>query len=285
MNFLTMGDANYFSTIALSATLSARHYPGRSFLIYDWGFREEQRRQLAAMPGVTIIGWQDRFISAERAFHERSAFKRLVKRHLLRHPDARIPLRQWQREFILGEKCYCMVDAVSRTEGGLLFLDGDAFLVNRVDGMLNTDSDVVVTVRPREEILAARKRGSRHDINSGVVFFNRDKAKTTVFLIEWIKEMSLLNLKRHLLSEQTALSNLILRDHGGDIPEPEAEVGLRISDLSLTCRIVSTLHYNYNAVESGFDPETNRILHLKSGRSFGVTLEQIRAKLGQVDPG
>jgi hypothetical protein len=285
MNFLTMGDARYFPTILLSATQSERHYPGRSLLIYDWGFDDQQRRQLAAMAGVTVIGWRERFISAERAFRERSTLKRLIKRWLLRHPDLRIPVSQWQREFILGEKCYCMIDARSRTDGPLLFLDGDAFLVNRVDGMVDTGHDIVVTVRPREEILAARKRGTRADINSGVVFFNRDKVKTTAFLIEWIKEMNLLNLTRELLSEQTALSNLILRDRDGDVPEPEADVELRISDLTLRCRIVSTKQYNYNSVEAGFDPDTNRILHFKSGRAVGGMLEQIKERLGQPDRG
>ena len=187
MNFVTMGDAKYFQTILLSVTQSARYYPERKFFLYDWGFEPSQLEQLMGFLGVEVINWRDRLINADLVFPEQRTFKAFIKKHILRHPNLRIPQRQWQREFLLDEKCYCMLDAVFRTDASFLFLDGDAFIVNHVDDLADADSDVVVTLRPLEEIEAARKRGSRHDINSGVILFGKNKAKTIAFIIEWIK--------------------------------------------------------------------------------------------------
>jgi hypothetical protein len=279
MNFVTMGDTKYFQTILLSVKKSARYYPERKLFLYDWGLEPSQLEQLTGFSGVEIINWRDRLINADLVFPEQRTFKAFIKKQILRHPNLRIPQGQWQREFLLDEKCYCMIDTMSRTEASFLFLDGDAFIVNHVDDLADEDSDVVVTLRSLEEIEAAMKRGSRHDINSGVIFFNKNKIKTVAFIIEWIKEMNMLNLKRHPLSEQTGLSNLILRDDANAFVEPKKNVDILIGDLSIRCKIVSTHSYNYNFVEDGFDPDVNRILHLKSGRGFDGTLEKVKASL------
>jgi len=281
MNIISMGDAKFFSTVLFSIFQAAKHYPDSTFILYDWGFEPEQKKKLLQFPSVTLINWTDRLVEANRVFRRDKGIKHFLKAKVLRHPDVRRPLNEWQREFLLDEKCYCILDACIRGEDSFLFLDADAFLVNRIDELISTRNDVMITLRPLHEIEEARKRGSRHDINSGVIFFNKDKIKTLTFIIEWIKEMNILNLQRHPLSEQTALSNLVLRGNIDSYSEGKGDVDIPIGDLIVTCGIVSTDTYNYNSIEDGFDPEKNRILHLKSGRYKNGYLKGVKEKLGQ----
>ncbi len=279
MNFLTMGDTKYFQTILLSVRQSARYYPERKFFLYDWGFEPSQLEQLTGLSGVEIIKWRDRLVNADLVFPEERTFKAFIKKHILRHPNLRISQRQRQRELLLNEKCYCMLDAVYKIDGSFLFLDADAFIVNSIEDLIGDDSDIVVTLRPQIEIETAIKRGSRHDINSGVIFFNKNKVKVIAFIIEWIKEMNVQSLIRQSLSEQTALSNMVLRGNVNALTAYNKCVQISIGDLYVKCRIVSTVNYNFNSVEDGFDPNINKILHLKSGRGFDNTLNKVMDEL------
>lgn len=285
MRFVTMGDDKYFRTVLLSIRQSQRFYPGRRFLLYDWGFDGARLERLRAHPGVEIRDWRDRLVDVSRLLPLRPAVRNFVRKHLFRDPDLRIPRAQWQKELLLDEKCYCLLDASCRLEEPFLFLDADAFLVNRVDGLHDPTSDLVVTLRPQHEIEAARRRGSVGDLNSGVIAFGGDRDKNLALIAEWIKEMHILNLRRHLLSEQTALARLILRADPDAFRQPEGWVELKIGGLSIRCRIVPTTMYNYNAVERGFDPETNRILHLKGGRGFSPMLDSVEAELARIEAG
>lgn len=285
MRFVTMGDGKYFRTVMLSLRQSARFYPRRRFLLYDWGFDDAQRERLLAEPGVAIRDWRDRLVEAGRIFPPRSAIRTFVRKHLLRDPDLRIPRAQWQKELLLDEKCYCLLDAAGRLDGPFLFLDADAFIVNRVDELHDPAVDLVVTLRPQREIEAARRRGSAGDLNSGVIGFGGDREKNLALLTEWIKEMHILNLRRHLLSEQTALARLILKADPAAFRQTENRVDLRVGEHTIRCRIVPTERYNYNAVENGFDPEVNRILHLKGGRGFSAALDEVEVALARFEAG
>ena len=118
-------------------------------------------------------------------------------------------LKEWQIEFLYAEKTYCILDAVTKTDRGVVYLDGDAFIVNTLEEVIDDPCDIAVTLRSLEEVEAAKMRGSIHELNAGVMFFKGSREKNVAFITEWIKEMHILNLKRVGLSEQTALSNLI----------------------------------------------------------------------------
>lgn len=274
-----MGDTKYFKTVLLSVKQSEQFYMGRRFLIYDWGFEEDQLDTLSSFPGVEIIPWRNRLINADRLFANITPIKKFIKKNLLRQPDYTILKSRWQRELYLNEKCYCILDAAVKINGPFLFLDADAFIVNRIDELINIDCDVIVTLRPLEEIERARRDGVRHEINSGVILFNKNKNKVIAFIIEWIKEMNIESLKREPLSEQTGLSDLILKGDGNAFTKSNNSVEILIGDLTIKCRIVPTINYNYNSVEDGFDPNINRILHLKRGRGFTTVIDEIEAKL------
>ncbi len=103
MHFVTMGDAKYFRTVLFSAHQSARFYRDRRFILYDWGFEDDQLKELRSIGGLEIRHWRERLVDVQRIFPPRSRFKLFVKKHLLRDPDLRIPRPQWQRELLLDD--------------------------------------------------------------------------------------------------------------------------------------------------------------------------------------
>jgi len=69
------------------------------------------------------------------------------------------PALNRRNEYLYSQKPHCILDCVSRIDGDLVFLDGDAVLANGISEVMSMDFDVGVTLRPKEEIHAAREQG------------------------------------------------------------------------------------------------------------------------------
>lgn len=269
MTIVTMGDDKYFDTILVSARQAVRLYPQCEFLLYDWGLSSEHLEALKKISCVRIINWRNRMVDVNRFSRDEAiGLSRRIMRKLLGRRLYVRPVSEWRRELALCEKCYCILDASQRTEGAFLFLDADAFLNETIDELVEEGRDVCVTVRPLKEIHAAKARGSRHDINSGVVFFSDNKEKRRLFLIEWIKEMNVLNILESALAEQTALSNLVLRCDQRAFEDGHGHVNVRISGSDINCGILPTEVYNYSPAGGEEDLAGHKIIHLKSGREL-----------------
>lgn len=275
MNFVTIGDKKYFHMIDFSLKQIKKYYPDSEIILYDWGFDSGQAEHLEVKYGATVINWQGRIPDAKSLVSFKPTIKNFCKKYIFRWPDFRINSERWNRELLLDEKCYCLLDASIRASGQFLFLDGDAFIINNIDEIIAAEYDIIVTLRPIQEIKEAKKRGDRHDINSGVIYFGKYRLKTVSFIIEWIKEMQLMNLIKFPLSEQTGLSELILRHDHSAFSEHGKVINIRLSGQDIKCKIVPTDNYNYNSIENGFNPAINRILHLKKGRGFEINFDNL----------
>ena len=282
MDFISMGDKNYFDTIELSIDQVNKLYPGSKFVFYDWGLGAEQIARLKKKK-VTIVDWRDRLLNAEVLMPKKD-YKYFIRKYLLMHPDHKRPLKEWQIEFLYAEKTYCILDAVTKTDRGVVYLDGDAFIVNTLEEVIDDPCDIAVTLRSLEEVEAAKMRGSIHELNAGVMFFKGSREKNVAFITEWIKEMHILNLKRVGLSEQTALSNLIKKYNKDAFRTYFQTVNILIGGYQINCKIFPCENYNYNFVENGFDPKINKILHLKSNRGLNKkVLRDIKNKLSAIE--
>ncbi|MCX7957119.1 MAG: hypothetical protein N2643_04415 [Endomicrobia bacterium] len=170
------------------------------------------------------------------------------------------------RELIFCQKPLCLLDAVKNTkENRVVYLDTDAFLINRIDDVFENNFDVAVTLRRKNEICFEFNNCTA--INAGVIMFNCAEEKKEAFLKEWIKKMS--RIKENLV-EQTALTRFISEKLGKDIFDYyktgvlDLDGGFRVSLLVLPCEI-----YNYNWIEEGIDYNKIKIVHFKSGRYVG----------------
>ena len=55
LNFILIGDKNFFLLISYSIKLLIKFYPDSKFFIYDWGFTEAQKKILNSLPNLILI--------------------------------------------------------------------------------------------------------------------------------------------------------------------------------------------------------------------------------------
>jgi hypothetical protein len=262
-NLVTIGDKPYYTTITKSVEQFNKIYPDGSIWIYDWGFTREQRDKLRTFNSISIISWE---------------FKNNIKQNFLKMLEksgellpfdfelldrAHNRVAQEQKEWILCQKPHVFYDCINRIrEEPLIFLDGDAILNNKLPVLGSNEFDVGVTLRPHEEIEAAKERGDYHVLNSGVIIWNCSPEKAQAFVELWINRMQRCNLP---LQEQSSLSKLIEEQNPG-IYSKFGNIGVVDTDeYSINVKILDCREYNYNWIEDGWNEE-NRILHFKSGR-------------------
>lgn len=270
---VTFGDAAYFPTISKSVEQFYSIYPGGKAYVYDWGFTTDQREELQSYGDTEVIRWEWRKMSRHYALTLGEyltgstvwewAESIPVVGGFLR--DRAAPFVQEERsEWYYCQKPYMIRDCAIRSAGGpLVFLDGDAIMINELPILADESVDIGVTLRPHEEIETARQRGDYHVLNAGVIIFNCSAEKILSFTSEWINWMNECELP---LREQSSLSKLV-QSIDPDIYEEFGNTGiLSVSGEKIRVKILDMREYNYNWIEDGWDSSQNRILHFKSGR-------------------
>ena len=177
LNFVTVGDKNYFESIKLSVSQARKIYPKSKYFIYDWGFTVEQRKELINYDNVDgLINWKDEFIKLKsidatdwtpvyKDYMKKNVgdntllqtAKNLIKKYFLFRRDYwkskyKAIEEHKKKEFYLSQKPFCYLDCLKRCEGKLVCLDGDAFIVNKIDNLLEKKFDVGVTLSRIHEI-------------------------------------------------------------------------------------------------------------------------------------
>ena len=281
LSFVTIGDDAFFDSIEISVQQAHRFYPDASFYIYDWGFTDTQRASLRAESNVEeIVSWTD--WEEVDAINRRASLQHL-KRHLYRF----LPIsyassgeieKNREREQNYAQKPFCLLDCLKRCRSRLIYLDGDAFLVNRIDALLDEDFDVGVTLRRPEEIV--NKQNQCQVLNAGVLVFNGPPTRTEAFLRQWIRRME---STYEYLVEQTALTRLIEDGCPGVFDQYYNREQLALPEREVTVNVLPCERYNFNWIEEGVDPDTTSIVHFKGGRhdegQFRKLLREIEGHL------
>lgn len=262
-DLITIGDESYYTTIAKSIEQFNKIYPNGSIWVYDWGFTQEQRDQLRSLDSVNFISWnfENKFRQHYLKILEISSNILPFDFELLER--ARSKVAREKKEWILCQKPYVFYDCLNKIDKGpLIFLDGDAILNNSLPILESEEFDVGVTLRPRDEIEAAKHRGDYHVLNSGVIVWNCSPKKAQSFVDAWIHRMKRCDLP---LQEQSSLSKLI-EEQNPDIYKEAGNIGkINTEEYIVDIKILDCKEYNYNWVEEGWN-KNNRVLHFKSGR-------------------
>lgn len=140
------------------------------------------------------------------------------------------------------------------TADTLTFIDVDAILLARVDDALPADAQIGITVEAPSDVLIAADPGcgGREDVypyravNTGVMFFRRSRS-SQVFLDLWTAEMSQV---RHVLSEQTALANLLYRKLPTVFVRGEGVVEFPLGDTGAGIALLPCARYNHYKIKS-----------------------------------
>jgi hypothetical protein len=299
LNFLTIGDDAFFDSIQISVHQARRFHPQASFYVYDWGFTDTQRAELNAASNVeAIIDWTDRFVDLPvidevdwaTVMQEVEAkrpsgpflnrLKRVISKYLLFRKQH---WKSWeekgqahqQKEWLLAQKPFCMLDCLRRANGRMVFLDGDAFLTRDVHGILSEDFDVGVTLRRLNEVRDGKN--NCQVLNSGVIFFNGSSNKTQDFIEAWIEQM---RDTREYLIEQTALTRLISQSNPRIFDGYFNQEVVSYEGTDIRVRTLPCDQYNFNWIEEGVNPEKTKIVHFKGGRHSDERFQNLLKEIG-----
>lgn len=176
-----------------------------------------------------------------------------------------------EKSRLYAQKPYCIKDCLNRCKGKLVFLDGDAFILNKIDVLNNAKSDIVVTVRRKNEII--KSFNNCEVLNAGVIFFLGDESINKSFCREWIKYMK--KIREGYCIEQTALTRLIERDNENVLFENYETVSVNAESKKVEVLVAPCEKYNFNWIEEGVDNEKVKIVHFKGGRRSNKSAKEI----------
>lgn len=277
-SFVTIGDSNYFLSVAISAIQAEKFHPDCRFGVYDWGFSSKEREFFLTRQNVDLIDWSQGFVGVpfpdgflkalERWMCERRPLGPSVF-EIFKQPNKR-------REWLFAQKPYCLLDWASRQgTGNFIFLDGDAFIVQSVNELQTMPADIGVTLRRQNEL--DFRYGSCSVLNAGVIAFVGGSAKNIGFIEVWIDKMNRIN-ERWI--EQTALTRLIFGYIDSNLVKPNTFVSLTRDTQRWCISILDCEDFNFNWIEEGVDPQKNKVVHFKGGRHSGKRFSELACAIG-----
>ena len=178
INFVTIGDKNFFEPINFSVDQINKIYPESKTFVYDWGFTETQK-EILKQKGAYVLAWD--IIDNNIVIKFSSFFQKIkviygirdIRSFLIFLRDKkykkRSSLKMIKRENLFINKTLCLQDYIKNFGGNFVFLDGDAFIINNFDEILEQDFDIGVTLRRKHEIRLGF--GECNALNAGVLFF------------------------------------------------------------------------------------------------------------------
>jgi hypothetical protein len=158
-----------------------------------------------------------------------------------------------------------------------IFLDADAFIINKFDGLFDGSFDVGVTVRPKQEWSFTYNNCTI--LNVGVIFFLGEHTANTQLITAWHNELKVI---QEINCEQTALTRLLHRCKTDIFTDTQSVQTITVGAEPVRIRVLRCEDYNFNWIEE-FDVDKHRhrvkILHLKSGRFETPLFKKIATKL------
>lgn len=260
LNFITIGDKKYFCFINKSAKNISKFYPNSTIYIYDWGFTSFQKKILKKYKIVKIIDWKDKLDIDH-------GYKTIISEYKGYKPSKDIR----KNEYLLNQKPICILDCAQKIDENLIFIDGDAILINRIDEIFGFNFNIGVTMNDLNDIKRSKSLKIYSPINSGVIFFRAKSDLIQLFIREWIKQIK---ITKRIWIEQSSLSILVEKDSPGIYSKPYNEGNLTLSDKNIRVKIFPCKIYNFYKLENGFDVLKTKVLHFK-GRTSRERIKEI----------
>jgi hypothetical protein len=264
VNFIIITDSDFFKPTLANVRQINNIYPKSTIFIYDWGLEDPQYNQLNSESNTELISWrveydcgklEDILINLQDSLKSNKVLNYAIDDFL----GIGFPQLQQKQEYLYCQKPFCIIDCIDRTEGDLIYMDGDAVLVNSIDEILQDSFDIAVTVRPKMEF---RKGWS--PLNAGVIFFSTRTNKSELFVNKWIE---LMNDMDGELVEQSSIWELINQSINYELSHHYQTGSINIGNEKIITKVLPCKKYNYYWVHNGFNIENNKILHFK-GRGF-----------------
>lgn len=244
---MTICNDEFFKFAKFSVKKILKFYPNSKIYLYDWGLSSYSKQKFREIgSNIEIIDWTQK-IDWENGYKT------------IKYAE-NVPFKKPKREYLWNQKPLCILDCVGRINENLIYIDADAFLIKKLNGLFKTKFDIGVTAIINKEILKKKEDIVMDShINAGVLFFLADSEKVKLFIKEWIKEIN----KTHCyLAEQTALIKIIERDNVTILDEYFNEGIVNISGNQFKVKILPYYIYNYHEIEHLYDYTEAKIVHI-----------------------
>jgi len=248
INFMTIGDKNYFPFIHLSIKQITKFYPSSKIYIYDWGFTPTQKKKINSLSNTILINWSEKLDLV-------SGYKTIKRNY-----EGFSPIGDCRRiEYLLTQKPICMLDCAKRIKENLIFFDGDAMLINPIDEIFEDNYDIGVTIYNKDMLIFIFMEIREWSlINSGVIFFKLETIKMQLFIQEWIKEIK--NCQRFMM-EQTSLNSLIKGKDKDFLTKFYNIKTITLSNTEFKIKAFPASIYNFFRIYAGYDDKKVKFLH------------------------
>ncbi|MFX1394858.1 MAG: hypothetical protein ACFFAH_14960 [Promethearchaeota archaeon] len=288
INFMTIGDKNYFPLINFSIKKVLKFYPDSRLFIYDWGFTPSQRKKINSYSNTTLIDWANKI--------DRTSGYRNLKRSY--EDSVFIEVNFEKVDYLMNQKPVCILDCAKRIKENLIYFDGDAIIINPIDEIFEDNFDIGITITSKEllriskifqnifyekipetkdvikyakkmqeiyypsnfKLLAKMLSTFKNigNLNAGVIFFKLDSKHMQVFIQEWINE-----IKTHdvYLMEQYSLFNLINK-RNKEVFDKSYNTGIiSLSNVKFKIKSFPMMIYNQLYIKEGYDDKKVKFLH------------------------
>lgn len=270
-----MADEKYVSPLNIFVYQIKRYYPNANVFVYDCGLSEKSRRRLKSINGnVQIVHWNILYLPIKPSYNRRFILTKIagLTKDLLSSffhkkyssKSLHSLLKQYEFEILIQNKLRIIKEHSETYGSRFVFLDADAFIINRIDEVINSDIDLAFTLRrPTEH---SYEFNNCRLINAGVMFFLKGRENSD-FINEWsVRARS----TREFCSEQSSLARLLIEKQPEIFNVQNSTTTTFCRNTAYKLQILDCEKYNFNWLEElDADKITDsdvKILHFKNER-------------------
>jgi len=287
-SFISIADETYVEPLMVSIKQATNFYPDVKFYIYNWGLSKKSIEKIKSISNnIVFEDWDIKYIQIKINYDNFLLFKKglgIIRQCFFNffrkeHKNKSLQnfLNQQEFEIKIFNKFLCIKHFNDTYRTNFIFLDADAFIINKFDELLDSSFDLGVTVRPKEEW--SFKYNNCTILNVGVLFFLGGNIKNTKLINVWHEE---LKNTHEINCEQTALTRILEKIKPNIFENIKTNQEIMIDSEFIRIRVLPCEIYNYNWIEKfniERDGDKVKILHLKSGRFKTPLFQEIADKL------
>ena len=288
-DFIAMVDEKYSLPLFTSIKQSLKFYPATTYYVYDCGLSRATADKLAAIsPQVKIVPWELKYLPVNVAYDAK--FLRMKTLGMLRDVvksffSSKV-VDKSLRSFIAHQDFEVKIqnklaiikhhnDTVGRP---FVFIDADAFLIDRFDELLDGSYDIAFTVRPKEKHRYGHNQCSL--LFAGIFWFLGPRSTLKTFIDAWYQEARTID---EVNSEQTSLARWLHRLKPDIYDSVDASHTVAVNGTDIRVRVLDAEIYNnldiYD-IEGLVNEGKVKVLHFKNSRFETPQFKKVAERLG-----
>jgi len=273
-DFITMGDEKYIQPLLVAAHQISKLHPQSTYFIYDCGLSQESVSRLKSVSdNIVISHWTLRYLPVKQHYSNSfmlmkclGMFRDLLLNTFTKNNQQRSLdsfIRQYDFEIKIQNKLQIIKFHNDEHQSPFIFLDADAFPVNKLDEVFEADYDIGLTLRPKED--QSDSYNNCRLLNVGFMAFVGTYEINKTLINEW---STWARRSDELCSEQTSLTRL-LQKFAPELFQDKINVEMALQGMNIKIAFIPYNIYNYTKIELLSVPkdlQNIKILHFKNDR-------------------